>query len=413
MTAPRLKAFKVRIYPTKEQEVLILKTLGCCRFLYNQMLAERISVYENLKEDKYSLSSHRYRTEKDYKSKYEWLKAVDSIALQQSRIDLTTAYQNFFKSLKSKKHFGFPKFHKRGIKDSYRTLQNISVDFSTRKLKLPKLGWINFRDKRPFMGGDLKQATVRRTASGKYFVSLLFAQEPQICEQMKVHEGPKIKGLDMSLSLFYVDDEDNSPNYRRANRKPLARAQRSFSKKQKGSRNREKARIKVALLHERIANSRSDFTHKLSTKLIRENDVIVVEDLNLKAMAQGLKLGLSVHNVGFGEFVRQLLYKAEWYGKLVVKADKWFASSKTCSSCGNYQKAITLSDRLFVCCNCKLQLCRDHNAAINLKNYGLKMFLGMGRPDFKPVERTTADLSCDLGQVASTKQEAPESLAQG
>lgn len=406
MSKPRQKALKVRIYPDKEQEVLILKTLGCCRFLYNQMLAERISVYESLREDKGSLYGHRYRTEKEYKAEYEWLKEVDSVSLQQSRIDLAAAYQNFFKSCtkKSKHKIGFPKFRKRGTKDSYRTVitgNNIAIDFVTRKLKLPKLGWIKFRDKRPFMHGTLKQATVRRTSSGKYFVSLLFTQEEHSQEQLKLHAGLKAKGLDMSLSLFYVDDCGNSPNYKPISRNALSRAQRALSKKQKGSCNREKAKLRVARLHERIANRRSDFTHKLSTKLIRENDVVIVEDLNLKAMAQGLNFGRSVHNIGFGEFTRQLIYKADWYGKLVLKADKWFASSKTCSSCGNYQKDITLADRLFECRICKLKICRDHNAAINLKNYGLKLLLGMGQPEITPLESATSDLSCGSGQVGS------------
>jgi len=409
------RALKVRLYPNKEQETQILKTLGSCRFLYNQMLAERIKTYDEWKasgESVRKLYEHQYKTEKQYKQEFEWLSEVDSISLQQSRIDLSMAYQNFFKSQSGKRKgkSGFPKFHKKGHKDSYRTLalgKNIDINYETRKVKLPKLGWITFRDSRCNTKGVIKQATISRTKTGKYFVSILFEQELEL-EGVEINQGLKTKGLDMNLSSFYVDDEGNSPAYERIYRKNEPRLkwlQRQVSKKQKGSKNREKAQLKVNRVFEKITNSRKDFSQKLSTKLVRENDVIVVESLNLRAMAQCLNLGKSVNDLGYGEFLKQLQYKALWNNKILIEADTWFASSKTCSKCGYVHKDLQLGDRIYHCPSCGFEIDRDQNAGINLKNYGLKE-LGLGQPEFKPVEN-------ELHKDSSMKQEALKSLVSG
>jgi len=408
------RALKVRLYPNKEQETQILKTLGSCRFLYNQMLAERIETYEKLKDQgKRVLFEHKYKTEKEYKEEFEWMKEVDSVALQQSRIDLSAAYTNFFKSLKGKRKgekVGFPKFHKKGRKDSYRTVltgDNIKIDYENEKVKLPKLGWVNYRDLRKNIEGKIKSATVSRTATGKYFVSLLIEQTLEL-EGVELTSNLKTKGLDMSLTNFFVDDQGNSPAYERIfrnNQEKLAKLQRKVSKKTKGSNKRKKAQLRVNLLYERIANKRKDFTQKLSTKLIRENDVIVIENLNLKAMAQCLNLGKSVNDLGYGEFLRQLQYKALQNNKILIEADKWFASSKTCSKCGFVHKNLQLSDRIYECPNCGHTLDRDQNAGINLKNYGLKE-LGLGQPEFKPLEN-------GVHETLSAKREALKSLVSG
>lgn len=375
------KALKIRIYPNSKQEVLILKTLGCSRFLYNQMLAERIEVYKQLKDqDRRILYEHKYKTEKEYKKEFDWLSEVDSISLQQSRIDLSSAYQNFFNSLKDKRKgekVGFPKFHKKGQKDSYRTVftsNNIQLNFKNRKIKLPKLDWIVFRDERTSFEGKIKSATVSRTKTGKYFVSILFEQDLEL-DGTEIHENLKTKGLDMSLSNFYTDENGNSPAYERIyrkNEKKLAQLQRKVSKKKKGSKKRAKVQLKVNKIHEQISNSRRYFTQVLSTKLVKENDVIVVENLNLKAMSQCLNLGKSVNDLGYGMFLAQLKYKTLWNNKILIEADKWFASSKTCSKCGFKHKDLKLSDRVFLCPSCGFELNRDQNAGINLKNYGLR-----------------------------------------
>ena len=414
MSGTIYRALKVRLYPNKEQETQILKTLGSCRFLYNQMLAERIQTYEKLKDqEKRVLFEHKYKTEKEYKEKFDWMKEVDSISLQQSRIDLSAAYTNFFNSLKGKRKgqkSGFPKFHKRGQKDSYRTIvtaNNIKIDFEKSKVKLPKLDWITFKDLRKNVNGIIKQATVSRTCTGKYFVSLLIEQTLEL-EGVELTSNLKTKGLDMSLTNFFVDDQGNSPAYERIfrnNQKSLSSLQRKVSKKTKGSNKKKKAQLRVNLLYERIANKRKDFTQKLSTKLVRENDVIVIENLNLKAMAQCLNLGKSINDLGYGAFVNQLQYKSLWNNKILIEADKWFASSKTCSKCGFVHKNLKLSDRIYECPNCGHTLDRDQNAGINLKNYGLKE-LGLGQPEIKPLEN-------EVPETSSVKREALKSLVSG
>jgi putative transposase len=381
------KALKIRIYPAQEQETQILKTIGSCRFLYNNMLAEKVKNYESWKtssQDKKVLFNLKYKTEKQYKEEFAWLNEISSVALQQSRMDLSSAYQNFFKSLGGKRrgNSGFPKFHKKGRKDSYRevvTNNNVKIDFESRKVKLPKVGWITFRDQRSKMKGEIKSATVSRTSTGKYFVSLLYEQE-LVLKGVELKPSLKTKGLDMSAQNFFVDDEGNSPAYERIYKNKEERLkflQRQVSKKKKGSKNRAKAQLRVNLLHEKIANKRKDFTHKLSTELVRNNDVIVVENLNLKAMAQCLKLGKSVNDLGYGAFLNQLKYKSSWNNKILIEADKWFASSKTCSKCGFVHKNLQLQDRVFNCPSCGFEIDRDHNAGINLKSYGLE-FLGLG-----------------------------------
>lgn len=277
-------------------------------------------------------------------------------------------------------------------------------------MKLPKLSWITYRDDRAYQGKILN-ATVSKTSTGKYFASILFEQELEL-QGVELREDTKVIGLDMSLQNFYVDNLGNSPNYQkpfRSNQKRLAHYQRKLSKKVKGSKNREKARLKVAKVHEKITNSRKDFVSRLSTKLVRENDVIVVENLSLKGMSQALKLGKSVMDLGYSEFVRQLEYKALWNNKTFLRADRWFASSKLCSYCGYKKKDLQLDDREWDCPNCGASHSRDTNAGQNLRNYGLKE-LGLKRPENKPVEIEASNLVAILNQASSMKQEACCSL---
>lgn len=398
------KALKIRIYPNSKQQEVLNKTLGSCRALYNMMLHERIETYNSWKEsgeDKIALFQHKYKTEKEYKEEFEWLKEADAVSLQQARVNLSNAYQNFFKSLKGVRKgqkVGFPKFKKKKTGSSYRTVNNnngIEIDFENKKVKLPKAGWLNFRDKRNNFKGIIKSATVSRSATGKYFVSILFEQELildgiEISDELKA----KIVGLDMSLENLFVDNNGNSPAYERLYRKYeplLKKAQRKMSKKKKGSKNWYKALYKVSLIHEKIANKRKDFTHKLSTELVQSHTIIVVENLSLKGMSQALNLGKSVMDLGYSEFVRQLQYKTLWNNKMLIQADKWFASSKTCSTCGFVKKDLILQEREWDCPNCGKHHNRDHNAGINLKNYGLKE-IGLGQPEVKTVESKASAL---------------------
>jgi putative transposase len=408
------RSLKVRIYPTQEQEVLLSKSFGSSRFLFNKMLEERIAVYDSLKDDRRALYDHKYKTEKQYKKEFEWLSEVDAKALQAVTANLITAYSNFFKSLKGTRKgakVGFPKFKKRMSFASFGAGNNngtTKVDYEKHLIQIPKLGKVRFRDKKRRFEGKILRYSISRSSTGKYFASILYecdlVLKPIMLDEI---DQNKVIGLDMSLDKFYVDNLGNSPNYKRLYRESeekLKKLQRKVSKKTKGSKNKQKAQLKVNKVHEKIANSRTDFTHKLSTSLVKNYDVVVIESLSLAGMAQGLKLGKSVMDLGYSSFVNQLQYKSLWNNKIVIEADKWFASSKTCSFCGFKKKDLLLQERNWVCPSCNHEHNRDTNAGINLKNYGLKE-LGLGQPDFKPMENS-------MHKVDSMKWEASGSLDQ-
>ena len=317
------------------------------------------------------------------------MKEVDSIALQQANNDLRMAYQNFFRRCKDSRipnsEKGFPKFKKKNAKNSFRTVMtsnNLQVDFERRKVKAPKLGWISFRDNRVVENIKIHSMTFSRTSSLKYYVSILYEDIVPNKEVVDVSSSNlKVKGLDMSLTNFFVDDEGNSPqydrNYRTAEKK-IAWLQNKISiTKNKSLKN--KLRLRLARLQEHIANKRKDFNEKLSTQLVKENDVIVIETLSLKDMAKFKKWkerqnlsdksnhGKSVYDLGWYTFVQRLKTKAEEQGKIVMEADRWFASSKTCNICGYVNKDLTISDRTWLCPKCGKEHNRDQNAAINLK----------------------------------------------
>lgn len=392
----KLKALKLRIYPNVQQTTLLNKTFGCSRFIYNTMLAERKTVYEELKDKPRELYEYKYRTEKQLKEEFKFLKEVDSISLQQTRMNLGVAYENFFRKLKNPKipssEKGFPKFKKKNSRNSFRTIivgNNLKVDFEHKKIKAPKLGWITFRDNRVIENIKIHNMTFSRTPSLKYYVSILYEDITQIKDNVDItNPNLKIKGLDMSLTNFFVDDEGNSPQYDRNYRKAefkIAELQRKISTT-KLKCLKKKLRLRLSRLQEHIANKRKDFNEKLSTSLIKENDVIVIESLSLKDMAKFKKWserkdskdksnhGKSVNDLGWCYFVNRLKTKAEEQGKIVIEADKWFASSKTCNICGYANKDLAISDRSWICPKCGTEHNRDENAAINLKNVALNIF---------------------------------------
>ena len=374
-----LKTYKFRLYPNKTQEILLSKTFGCARFIFNQMLAERKEVYEQLKNDKDTLFKYKYKTEKQYKEDYDWLKEVDSVAVQQSRVDLDEAYKNFFKSLSGKrkgKQMGLPNFKsKKTNRQTFRTLNinnNIEINFENKILKLPKLKWIKYSDDRIF-NGIIKNVTVEKTPTGKYFACIL-VEEFINTKIHQVNSKSKAIGLDYDSKNLFTSNENKVSGYPRFFRKyekKLAKEQRRLSRKVKGSNNRNKQRIKVAKVHEKIVNSRKDFHQKLSTEIVRNYDIIGIETLNMQAMSQCLNFGKSVSDNGWGMFRTFLQYKLEDQGKQLFVIDKWFPSSKMCNVCGCINKELTLADREWTC-DCGVTHDRDLLASKNIKNFGIE-----------------------------------------
>ena len=361
------KAYKFRLNPNKEQEEMFAKTFGCVRFIYNKMLGDKISYYEETKE---KLNN----TPAQYKSEFEWLREVDSLALANAQMNLQAAYNNFFRD----KKVGFPKFKsKHKSKATYTTNNqggNIRID--NKHIKLPKIGWVRIKQHRQIPdNGIIKSCTISKTPTEKYYISILVEQE--IMEVQRAINLDNSIGLDFDMKNLYTDNCGNRAEYPRYYRKmqdKLAKEQRKLSLCQKGSNNRDKQRLRVAKLHEKVANQRKDFLHKLSNQIANDYDVVCIESLNMKAMGQCLNLGKSVSDNGWGMFTTFLGYKLSDKGKVLSKVDKCFPSSKMCNKCGTLNDDLTLSDREWTC-ECGTHHDRDWNAAINIKNEGLRVLV--------------------------------------
>ena len=368
----QLKAFKFRIEPNKQQKVLINKTLGCTRFLYNQMLDEKQLKYK-------SKDKSKCKTEKDYKIDFEWLKEVDSTALQQARIDLKTAYDNFFRKLKAGQPTNLKFKSKHNPKNSYRTINvNNSIRVEENKIRLPKLGFVKFKKSRE-VSGKIKSVTVSKNILGRCYISVL-------CE-VEIEKLPKLDtqvGIDLGLKEFCITSDSefvSNPRFLRKSEQELKKAQRILSHRVKKGKNRFKQQKVVFKIHQKIANQRLDFLHKLSTRLIIENQVICLEDLQVRNMVKNHCLAKSISDVSWSKFVELLRYKAEWYGRELVQIDKFFPSSKTCSSCGNIKKDLTLKDREYQCSSCGTKIDRDYNASLNILEEGLRILKKNCRDD--------------------------------
>jgi len=367
------KAYKYRLYPDEEQKIMLSKIFGCCRFVFNYYLAMRISAY---KEDKASLNKTECNNHlnRELKGEKEWLREVDKFTLTNSVYNLDKAYQNFFRRVKSGKTPGFPKFKsKYNNQQSYTTnftSGNIKVMFGENLVKLPKLTYIKAVLHREFEG-QIKSATVSKTCSDKYYVSVLVETA-----QVGLPEIATKIGIDLGLKEYAVSSNGEihgNPRTLAKYEKKKNRMQKRLSRKQKGSSNRNKHRKKLAKIHERIANIRKDSLHKLSREIVNENQVIISEDLNVSGMMKNHNLAKAISDVSWSEFMQYLAYKSEWYGRTYHKIDPFYPSSQLCHVCGYKNAAVKdLKVREWVCPECDALHDRDINAAKNILAKGLK-----------------------------------------
>ena len=361
------KAFKYRIYPSDLQKVLIEKTFGCCRFIYNKMLSDKMAYY---KKNKKTLKI----TPASYKKEYEWLKEVDSLALANTQLNLDSAYKAFFNKQNDK-----PKYKsKHSKKQSYTTNmvnENIKIDYKSKSITLPKLGSVKCKYHR-LISEDyvIKAVTVSKSPTSKYYVSILTEYDVPVIN--KTLDANKAIGLDYSSLSLYVDSnghEANMPHYYRQLESKLAKENRKLSHMVLHSNNWYKQHNKINKIHEKIKNQRKDYLHKLSTNLINSYDYIALEDINLKNISQSLHLGKSTDDNGFGMFRDFLSYKALLNGTTIIKVDRFYPSSKLCHICGYKKIDLLLSDRVWTCPICNTVHNRDTNAAINILKEGLRL----------------------------------------
>ena len=359
-----MKGYKMRIYPTKEQQIYFAKNFGCCRFIYNTFLEKRIEAYKKDKTTKNYNTCSAELTAMKKEEKYSWLKEVDSTSLQKVLKDLDMAYQNFFEHRAK-----YPKKKKKKYQQSYKTSSSTIAVYDEGYIKLPKVGLVKCIISQEIKGKILS-ATVTKTTDNKYFVSLA-------CKDVPIEEYSKTNksvGIDLGIKDFAIlsnGEKIPNPKYLAKSEKKLKKLQRKYSKKKNGSKRKDKARIKIARAHRTIVNQRLDFLHKLSNKLIKEYDTICIEDLAVKNMLKNHKLAKSISDVSWSEFVRQLSYKSDWHDKSLIIIDRFFPSSQTCSRCGQINPSVKdLNIREWTCPHCNEHHDRDINAAINILNKG-------------------------------------------
>ena len=401
------RAYKIRLYPNNAQRSFFNKTFGCCRVIYNEMLYELQNAYKN------GIVLNKSDLFKKIKSKYNWMKNSDSQGLCNTYQDLNSAYTNFFN-----KKAKFPKFKKKKDKNSYR---NGMMQKSVEKLipfknhiRIPKAGLVEFREDYDFSKLNILKIyniTIERSKTDKYYCSICVDVEQDEYE----HTGEVI-GIDLGIKDLVIDSNGNkysNPKYQDKAKKKIKRLQRLYSKKIKGGKNQEKVRLKLAVAHEKLCNKRKDNLHKITTKLIKENDVICIENLNVKGMTKNHHLAKAIQDASFSTLVSMLKYKAAWHNRKIIEIGRYYPSSKLCHCCGHRMNYMGLKIRNWSCPCCGIYHDRDVNAAINIKNEGLRILDGMERNSktldsysSMPAENPTMDERLlDLKSSDSTKQE--------
>jgi putative transposase len=359
-----LKSYKYKLKPNEEQIVLLEKHFGSIRFVYNHFLNERKREYETNRQSINYLDNSKSLTELKKQEEFSWLNEINSQSLQSSLKHLDDAYNGFFK-----KRAKFPKFKSRKSKNSFKVPQFVKLE--NGKLNIPKFKEpIDLILSRKF-DGKIKSCVISKTPTNEYFVSILVETE-----HIKLPKTGKSVGIDLGIKDFVITSEGykyKNNRYTKKYQTLLKRAQQHLSRKIKGSNRYELQRLKVAKLHKKITNSRLDNLHKVSTELIRKYDTIVLEDLNIKGMIKNHKLSKHIADASWSKFIELLTYKAEWNDKEIVKIDRFFPSSKTCSCCGYINQNLKLDMREWTCPSCKTKLDRDLNASKNILKEGYKI----------------------------------------
>ena len=391
-----LKALKIRLYPNKTQEVQINKLLGCYRFVYNQCLNKKITSYEKDKtsENLTSLGHylHGHLTKQD---EYSWLNEQNTKVLKQSIIDMLDAYKRFFEQ-----HNGYPKYKsKHDNKQSCRfPFEAISKrnNYEDRELSLANIRGIKFRCSDKYIKyltknkEDIKSATLSKLPCNQYYLSILI--DGDLLKQ--VPKSQNTIGIDLGIKDFITTSEGETfenKHFKKSVSDRLKKLQKQLSRKEKGSNNRNKARVRLAKLNKKINDSKLNYLHWVTNTLINENQVICMEDLNVKGMVKNHNLAESIQEMNFGEFRRMLEYKASWYGRVVVKVDRFYPSSKTCNHCGYIKKDLKLSERKWICPVCGEVIDRDYNASCNIRDKGIEILVGSRTTEFTLVDYPTMD----------------------
>lgn len=363
-----IKAYKYRLCPNGEQKIFFEKSFGCTRFVYNWALNKRIEAYQQRKERISCVDLCKMLTHLKKEEDKLWLNEVSNECLQQSIRCMDSAFTRFFREKK-----GFPEYKsKKNGRKAYKAINNVCIDFGTSRIKLPKIGWVKFSKNRTFEG-KIGTVTVSKTATGKYYVSVLVDDGKELPIKSDIKYDTTV-GIDVGIKDFAVLSNGcvyANPKYLEKAEKRLKVLQRRFSNKKKGSNRREKARLKLARAYEKVTNCRTNFIHQVTSRVVRENQTIIIEDLNISGMMKNHNLAKSISSASWSEFFRQLQYKCEWYGKNLIKIGRFEPSSKMCT-CGYVNKELKLSQREWICPNCGQHNDRDLLAAINIKRFGLQ-----------------------------------------